>query len=693
MSYFKLFKTNKKPKHIEVDEVIKNDVIIPDVGYSLTDKKMFQFVNQTNEVLEQISSCSVGGRMNVQKISIPRIVLIGTQSSGKSSLVNRFIGMDILPVGDNMVTRTPVNIRLSTVERPSDCSASVSIFKDGIKEVIYSTELEKLNTTDFQNKIIDATNRITENRYSISSNQIFIDINSLQVENMTIVDLVGIVSIPCTDKGQPSTIVDDIKALITEQLEYPDTYAVVVVSSLVDLEADLGLSIIKAVQKTNPKLKAVGVLTKSDGLKKITKINSIVNNDSIISTEVMLNDGYFVVNNLSDNSDWYINTYGLNSAVIKKNRYGIYNLKIHLKKVLMSSINNKLTLMRSNLQVVHKDLKSLTPKLDDNLDQTTAKLIFITNMMYIMSKGISESFNSIGIWRNVGNSIKDTFDRFMKDTSMLDPFSVSVFPDSELNSILTNFIGYIPNANDVTYLVINRCLTDEQKQPVKLLLPYVSTCIDTLIKIIIHSVDDLLRLEILDIYPLKLNKYNISIEHFPKLRIFISDCTIDLLDTYRKKTEYSIHHLLTIHERHLLWHDQKDFDQYYAHYQDKEKRTIDNILNTCDDEPIELKHDPTNPMKLRNPAIFRLRQLLRVCFDKIVKTCQEEIYKTIAADIVKEFEHHFFIEITNRFLQMTEEKLNELFYETDDIIKNKKIYDSLTKKIEQLLKQSEDLIN
>ena len=224
MSYFKLFKTNKKPKHIEVDEVIKNDVIIPDVGYSMTDKKMFQFVNQTNEVLEQISSCSVGGRMNVQKISIPRIVLIGTQSSGKSSLVNRFIGMDILPVGDNMVTRTPVNIRLSTVERPSDCSASVSIFKDGIKEVIYSTELEKLNTTDFQNKIIDATNRITENRYSISSNQIFIDINSLQVENMTIVDLVGIVSIPCTDKGQPSTIVDDIKALITEQLEYPDTY-------------------------------------------------------------------------------------------------------------------------------------------------------------------------------------------------------------------------------------------------------------------------------------------------------------------------------------------------------------------------------------------------------------------------------------------------------------------------------------
>lgn len=301
-------------------------------------------------------------------------------------------------------------------------------------------------------------------------------------------------------------------------------------------------------------------------------------------------------------------------------------------------------------------------------------------MMYIMSKGISESFNSIGIWRNIGNSIKDTFDTFMKETSLLDPFSVSVFPDSELNSILTNFIGYIPNANDVTYLVINRCLTDEQKQPIKLLLPYVYKCIDSLIKIIIHSVDDLLRLEILDIYPLNLNKYNISIEHFPKLRCFISDCTIELLERYRRNTEYNINHLLTIHERHLLWHDQKDFDSYYAKYQDKEKRTIDNILNTGDDTPIELKHNP-DISNIRNPAIYRLRALLRICFDKIVKTCQEEIYKTIAADIVKEFEHHFFIEINNKFLQMTEEKLNELFYETDDLIKNKKIYDSLTKKI------------
>ena len=81
-----------------------------------------------------------------------------------------------------------------------------------------------------------------------------------------------------------------------------------------------------------------------------------------------------------------------------------------------------------------------------------------------------------------------------------------------------------------------------------------------------------------------------------------------------------------------------------------------------------------------------------MCFNKIVKTCQDEIYKTIASDIVKEFEHHFFIEMNTKFIQMSEEKLNELFYETDDIIKNKKIYDKMLQKIENLLKQSEELL-
>jgi GTP-binding protein EngB required for normal cell division len=691
------FKKKKSSSQFTDIDTVNIDTIPHEIVYSTSEKKILQFVNSTNELLEQITSHDVSKTMNIQKINIPRLVLTGTQSSGKSSIVNRFIGMNILPTGDNMVTRTPINIRLSTVTNTHECIASIYIYIEGNKEIIHSTQIENINIQEFQKKIIEATNRITDNSFSISSSQIFIDINSFNVENMTIIDLPGIVSIPCTDKGQPATIVEDIKNLIIEQLEQPETYVLAVVSALVDLEADSGLAIIKSVQRINPKLRAVGVLTKSDGLKSVSKLNKIINNDENISKDLMLNDGYFVVNNLiPDNSEWYPQTFDLTSSIIRRKRYGILNLKSHLKKVLMAMIKEKLPTIQTNLQNIHRELNIITPKLDDNLDKTIGKLLFINNMMYIMSKGISESFNSLGIWRNVGNNISNTFDSFVKETNLLDPFSTTLFPDTELSNIISNFSGYIPNANDKTYLVVNRCLTDESRQPIKLILPHAEKCISTLVKIITHLIDDFLRMVKLDIYPLNLNKYNISLNNFPKLRNFILENTIELLNVYSYRTSNNINHLLSIHERHLVWYDQKDFDDYYSKYEHSEHSTaIENIIDMDgeyekNNTSIKLKHDP-DMLNVRNPTVIRMRILLKICFNKIVKTCQDEIYKTIASDIVKEFEHHFFIELNTKFIQMTEEKLNELFYETDDFIKNKKIYDNMTSKVEQLLKQSEEL--
>ena len=45
-------------------------------------------------------------------IEIPRLVVVGSQSSGKSSLLNSILGMDILPTGNNMVTRSPLQLEL-----------------------------------------------------------------------------------------------------------------------------------------------------------------------------------------------------------------------------------------------------------------------------------------------------------------------------------------------------------------------------------------------------------------------------------------------------------------------------------------------------------------------------------------------------------------------------------------------------
>ena len=58
-----------------------------------------------------------------KEISLPRIAVLGTQSSGKSSLLENIVGLDFLPRGSGVVTRRPLELRLvHTDKRTSQIS-------------------------------------------------------------------------------------------------------------------------------------------------------------------------------------------------------------------------------------------------------------------------------------------------------------------------------------------------------------------------------------------------------------------------------------------------------------------------------------------------------------------------------------------------------------------------------------------
>ena len=46
-------------------------------------------------------------------VSLPQIVVIGGQSSGKSSVLESIVGIDLLPRGTNIVTRRPTILQLN----------------------------------------------------------------------------------------------------------------------------------------------------------------------------------------------------------------------------------------------------------------------------------------------------------------------------------------------------------------------------------------------------------------------------------------------------------------------------------------------------------------------------------------------------------------------------------------------------
>ena len=59
-------------------------------------------------LIDQLRDCGVQNY-----IQLPRIASLGTQSSGKSSVLESIVGLDFLPRGDGVVTRRPLELRLN----------------------------------------------------------------------------------------------------------------------------------------------------------------------------------------------------------------------------------------------------------------------------------------------------------------------------------------------------------------------------------------------------------------------------------------------------------------------------------------------------------------------------------------------------------------------------------------------------
>ena len=53
-------------------------------------------------------------------ISLPRIAVLGTQSAGKSSLLEAVCGLNFLPRGNGVVTRRPLELRMKQVSSMGD---------------------------------------------------------------------------------------------------------------------------------------------------------------------------------------------------------------------------------------------------------------------------------------------------------------------------------------------------------------------------------------------------------------------------------------------------------------------------------------------------------------------------------------------------------------------------------------------
>ncbi|KAI9197164.1 P-loop containing nucleoside triphosphate hydrolase protein, partial [Polychytrium aggregatum] len=201
-------------------------------------------------------------------IDLPQIVVVGSQSSGKSSVLENIVGRDFLPRGDGMVTRCPLVLQLVNLPEA---------YAQERAEILYPEKIVFSDISQVQSKILEITSNKLSGKYHVSKEPINIKISSPHVPTLTLVDLPGVISARRAD--QPADIEEQIRDMIMHFISKENTVILAVSAANVDLANSAGIQL---AQKVDPKgERTIGVLTKVDLMDRGTDVVSFMRNSQI----------------------------------------------------------------------------------------------------------------------------------------------------------------------------------------------------------------------------------------------------------------------------------------------------------------------------------------------------------------------------------------------------------------------------
>jgi vacuolar protein sorting-associated protein 1 len=308
-------------------------------------------------------------------IRLPRIVTLGVQSSGKSSVLESIVGLNFLPRNEGVCTRRPLELRLV---RTIDNTKPYGIF-EGFEAKIY--DFDKVRET-----IIKLTDDKAGKTKNIIDDPIVLTIYSSTCPDLTLIDLPGITRIPVGD--QPKNIYEITKEMCHKYISDPRTIILCVCASNVDLATSEGITMAKKVDKAG--IRTLGVLTKIDIMDRGTNAKRM-----IMGEEVELKLGFVGVKNRSQED--INNEMRVEAALREEKEYfskneayaslppgclGTEALTQRLTKVLFTHIKNNLPEIIKETMIRIKEcedrLRDLGPSAPSDMRQ---KLQLLWNMV------------------------------------------------------------------------------------------------------------------------------------------------------------------------------------------------------------------------------------------------------------------------------------------------------------------------
>ncbi|KAF9020583.1 vacuolar protein sorting-associated protein 1 [Haplosporangium bisporale] len=180
-------------------------------------------------------------------VDLPQIVVIGSQSSGKSSVLENIVGRDFLPRGTGIVTHT----KKDGEEQKEPEEWGEFLHQPGVKYTDFNLIRQEIERD---------TEAKTGKNAGISPLPINLRVYSPHVLTLTLVDLPGLTKLPVGD--QPKDIEKQIRDMIIKYISKPNSIILAVTAANVDLANSDGLRLARDVDPEGAR--TIGVLTKVD---------------------------------------------------------------------------------------------------------------------------------------------------------------------------------------------------------------------------------------------------------------------------------------------------------------------------------------------------------------------------------------------------------------------------------------------
>jgi hypothetical protein len=590
-------------------------------------------------------------------IDLPKICVLGTQSAGKSSVLESIVGMDFLPRGDGLCTRRPLELRLNHV--PESESKPYGVFDEIKDEKFYDFDV-------IRQKIEYLTDKKAGSKKNIIDDPIILTIKSHTCPDLTVVDLPGITRIRLKDSEQGEDIEKVTKGMAERYCKDPLTIILAVMSANVDITTSEGLRMAMDIDKDQRR--TLGVLTKVDIMDQGTNAKK-----TLMGNEVPLKLGYVAMKNRSqldiqnkmkvkqalanekaffDNHNVYKNMppgfCGTETLVEKLTVIFFNKIKEHLPDIIKT--------IKAKIKEAEEELSLLgVPMPIDNVGKM--------NMLWNMFSEFCESYKNVikgkydskrlnMLQDEGGYKIKAMFKDLLSEFTG-DYRATKEHSDENINYALTvhegDSIPGFPSVDAFFYLL---------KPELEKLREPVFDCLDET-----YNYMESLSQKLLDRVFFK----------FPNITFVVREFILEFLQEQKEKCNYILESLVDMHINYLFTNDHEylqNFTTFIPKQQEKERMDSKNIF------------------------IREIRNRIEAYFKLILKNLRDEVPKAIGTFLVKGITENIQLHLYNKIYTGGEimDSLNESDHVTQKRIQLNNTLVVLKKAMKEITK-NKDLLD